>query len=72
MQNLYKTCTLILVTTATAMTERANDGGLMARVADGDVRAFEEVYDRYSGLAFGLASRMMRHPAAAEDVARAS
>jgi RNA polymerase sigma-70 factor (ECF subfamily) len=40
----------------------------MARVADGDVPAFEEIYERYAGQAFGLANRMMRHPAAAEDV----
>ena len=40
----------------------------MTRVAEGDVRAFEVVYDRYAGQALGLAMRMMRHPAAAEDV----
>jgi RNA polymerase sigma-70 factor, ECF subfamily len=50
------------------MAERATDGGLMARVAAGDVPAFEEIYERYAGQAFGLANRMMRHPAAAEDV----
>jgi RNA polymerase sigma-70 factor, ECF subfamily len=68
MQDLYKSCTLRFVMTAAATAERADDGGLMARVAAGDIPAFEEVYERYAGQAFGLANRMMRHPAAAEDV----
>ncbi len=54
--------------TTTESTERASDSALMTRVAEGDVRAFETVYDRYRGQALGLAMRMTRHSAAAEDV----
>jgi RNA polymerase sigma-70 factor (ECF subfamily) len=48
--------------------EGASDVGLMQRVADGDTKAFELVYDRYRTLAFGLAMRITRQQAAAEDV----
>lgn len=45
-----------------------DDATLLARVADGDVPAFEALYDRYRGRAFGLALRLTHHPAAAEEV----
>lgn len=54
--------------TTTQSIEKASDRRLMMRVADGDVRAFEMVYDRYRAQALGLAMRITRHPAAAEDV----
>lgn len=41
---------------------------LMRRVAAGDDGAFAAIYDRYSSQAFGLALRLMRQRAAAEDV----
>ena len=40
---------------------------LMGRVAEGDVRAFEAVYDRYSRQAYSLARRITGGPGAAEE-----
>ena len=44
------------------------DLALVARVADGDARAFETLYDRYRTQAFGLALRLTRRPGVAEEV----
>ena len=43
------------------------DDDLMLRVAQGDVRAFEAIYDRHSAQAFGLAMRITGRPRAAEE-----
>ncbi len=45
----------------------AEDGELMARVAEGDVRAFEAIYDRYSAQVFGLAMHVTGRQRAAEE-----
>ncbi|GLZ09338.1 RNA polymerase sigma factor SigK [Actinomadura sp. NBRC 104412] len=45
-------------------------GELFGRVARGDQRAFEQVYDRLSGPVYGLALRIVRDPAQAEEVAQ--
>ena len=53
---------------------RSNDLGLladedlMARVYDGDTRAFGVIFDRHSGVAFSLAYRMCGRRALAEEV----
>jgi RNA polymerase sigma-70 factor, ECF subfamily len=44
------------------------DSELAAALQRGEPRAVEALYDRYSRLAFGLASRMITDRAAAEDV----
>ena len=44
------------------------DEELMELVHDGEVRAFEVVFDRHAGAAFSLAYRMCRRRAAAEDI----
>jgi RNA polymerase sigma-70 factor, ECF subfamily len=44
------------------------DEELMQRVHDGDVRAFEVVFDRHATAAFSLAYRMCGRRAAAEDI----
>lgn len=44
--------------------------GLLTRVARGDRQAFEELYDALSGPVYGLARRVVRDPARAEDVAQ--
>jgi RNA polymerase sigma-70 factor (ECF subfamily) len=44
------------------------DEDLMALVRDGDVRAFEVVFDRHAGAAFSLAYRMCGSRPRAEDV----
>lgn len=45
-----------------------DDGALVARVADGDMRAFETLYDRYRAQAFGLAVRLTGRRGPAEEV----
>ncbi len=44
------------------------DEDLMAKVADGDARAFEVIFDRHANAAFSLAYRMCGRRAMAEDV----
>ena len=44
--------------------------GLMAQVADGDQTAFAQVYDRLAPAVFGVARRVLRDPAQAEEVAQ--
>jgi RNA polymerase sigma-70 factor (ECF subfamily) len=43
---------------------------LVLAVAQGDVDAFEEVYDAMSPIVYGLALRVVRDPARAEEVAQ--
>ena len=45
-----------------------DDGALVARVADGDVLAFETLYDRYRAQAFGLAVRLTHRRGTAEEI----
>jgi len=42
--------------------------GLLARIAQGDREAFSRFYDAFAGLALGLVRRILRDPAAAEEV----
>jgi RNA polymerase sigma-70 factor (ECF subfamily) len=44
------------------------DEELMMRVADGDIPAFEVLYDRHVRHCFGLAVRMLGNPSLAEEV----
>jgi RNA polymerase sigma-70 factor (ECF subfamily) len=41
---------------------------LLRRVAQGDRRSFEELYDRFSGVLFSTAHRVLNNQEAAEDV----
>lgn len=50
--------------------EPADVDDLMRRVARGDSQAFEALYDELSPAVFGLARRVVRDPARAEDVAQ--
>jgi RNA polymerase sigma-70 factor, ECF subfamily len=43
------------------------DRDLVVRVVDGDVRAFEAIYDRYSAQVFGLAMHVTGRQSAAEE-----
>jgi len=45
-----------------------DDGALVAAVAAGDVAALDLLYRRYHPLAFGVACKLLRDRAAAEDV----
>lgn len=46
------------------------DGELLLRVARGDQAAFADLFDRYSGLAYGVIKRVVRDPAQSEEVAQ--
>ncbi|MGN6132707.1 MAG: ECF RNA polymerase sigma factor SigK [Nocardioidaceae bacterium] len=48
--------------------ESADLDVLVGKVALGDARAFERVYDEVSAAVYGLARRVVRDPARAEDV----
>ena len=48
----------------------ANPEDLLRRVALGDERAFEMLYDSFAGRVFGLARRIVRNPSQAEEVAQ--
>jgi RNA polymerase sigma-70 factor, ECF subfamily len=63
-QYLYKTCT---VSSVSKVAGRIEDRDLMTRVVDGDVSAFEMIYDRYSTQVFGLAMRVTGRRRAAEE-----
>lgn len=45
-----------------------NDAALLARVHGGEERAMAALYDRYSKVVYSVALRVLRDPAAAEDV----
>ncbi len=49
----------------------SNDGrdrDILVLIAAGETSAFEELYDRHSAAAYGLAFRILGDPGAAEDV----
>lgn len=46
----------------------AHDGELTRKIAAGDVQAFEELYDRHSSQAFGLALYVTKQSTVAEEV----
>jgi RNA polymerase sigma-70 factor (ECF subfamily) len=48
----------------------ADRDGLLSRVARGDEQAFAHLYDELSGPVYGLARRVVRDPAQAEEVAQ--
>lgn len=48
--------------------ESTTDGELLARIAARDDSALGVLYDRYGGLAFGLAYRVLRDRGQAEDI----
>jgi RNA polymerase sigma-70 factor (ECF subfamily) len=50
-----------------ARAPRLEDRDLVVRVANGDVRAFEAIYDRYGTQVFGLAMRVTGRTRAAEE-----
>jgi RNA polymerase sigma-70 factor (ECF subfamily) len=53
-----------------ALNERTSPEELLARVALGDVPAFELLYDRVASTVFGVVRRMLRDPAQSEEVAQ--
>lgn len=55
---------------AAAVGQNADLGQLMTRVARGEEEAFGEVYDQMSTSVYGLARRVVRDPARAEEIAQ--
>jgi RNA polymerase sigma-70 factor (ECF subfamily) len=51
-----------------ASTSAASDALLMERVRSNDQMAMAEVFDRYGGLVYSVALRVLKEPAQAEDV----
>jgi len=47
---------------------RELDSALLARIRSGDENAMADLYDRYSGIVYGVALRVLGSTAAAEDV----
>ena len=45
-----------------------SDAALMSRLQARDEAAFSELYDRYSGLLYGVAMRVCNHPSKAEEI----
>jgi RNA polymerase sigma-70 factor (ECF subfamily) len=48
--------------------ESQSDASLVIAVAKADQRALEEIYRRHSGVVFGLANRLLRNQAPAEEI----
>jgi RNA polymerase sigma-70 factor (ECF subfamily) len=46
----------------------SDDRALLARIASGDSRALDQLYDRYARVVYGLALRMLRSAELAEEV----
>ncbi|WP_227996033.1 RNA polymerase sigma factor [Nocardia australiensis] len=57
-----------MTTTQSALATPPDDATLVSRVRDGDVRAFEQLVQRYQGQMFRLASKMLADRVEAEDV----
>ena len=57
-------------TSPAASGQTGEDGQLLARLADGDAVAFRQIVDRHLPLVLGVARRMLRDAAEAEDVAQ--
>ena len=53
-----------------APAQSPSDAELIAAIRMGDERAMAAVYDRYSGLVYGVALRVLRDEGAAEDTAQ--
>jgi RNA polymerase sigma-70 factor, ECF subfamily len=58
----------LVATTRTQPQHQGSDSALIRRIVDGDEAALAALYDRYSGVVYSVASRILRDPAAAEEV----
>jgi RNA polymerase sigma-70 factor (ECF subfamily) len=54
--------------TRTQAEQQLSDTALMRRILEGDETALAAVYDRYSGIVYSVASRILRDRGAAEEV----
>ena len=52
----------------TASMQHVPDSGLIARMMAGDESALSEIYDRYSGMLFGMLTRILQDRQSAEEV----
>ncbi len=56
------------VATGSGSSDAAGDAAIMAAIAAGDRAALESLYDRYSPMVYALCRRILRDPAAADDL----
>ena len=54
--------------TGTQAPNHKEEAALIARLRDGDETAMADLYDRYSGVVYGVALRVLGDTAAAEDL----
>lgn len=52
----------------TQVSNQKDEAGLIARIRAGDETAMADLYDRYSGIVYGVALRVLGNTSAAEDV----
>ena len=52
----------------TQVSNQTDEAALIARVRDGDQAAMASLYDRYSGIVYGVALRVLGNTSAAEDL----
>ena len=52
----------------TQMPNQYGEGALVERIRSGDETAMADIYDRYSGIVYGVALRVLGNTTAAEDV----
>ena len=52
----------------TSVPKNPDEAALMARIRGGDETAMADLYDRYSGIVYGVALRVLGDTTAAEDV----
>jgi RNA polymerase sigma-70 factor, ECF subfamily len=52
----------------TQVSDQKDERGLIARIRAGDESAMTDLYDRYSGIVYGVALRVLGNTMAAEDV----
>src|SRR4029077_15017459 len=67
-QNTYSKESETLRVSGTQAPNQKDDAALIARMRAGDQNAMADLYDRYAGVVYGVALRVLASTAAAEDV----
>jgi RNA polymerase sigma-70 factor, ECF subfamily len=67
-QNTYSKESETLRVSGTQAPNQKDDAALIARMRAGDQTAMADLYDRYSGVVYGVALRVLANTTAAEDV----
>jgi len=70
LQNSYSYESERMRVSGTQAPNHKDDSALIARIRAGDQSAMADLYDRYAGVVYGVALRVLASTAAAEDVVR--